>query len=135
MQDYITTGAFVYGALERGEKYGALERSEKYGALKASGDLRPPSLPPVSTKQRQAAEGGAKPQVGPLTNTCQSPTNSCFACTPAELSKATNLTLITKTNMPLGEELKAKTLVIFIKTKLVVKPRNSVLPFVPNFYD
>ena len=42
LQDYIATGAFVYGILELGEKYGALE---------ASGDLRPVSLPPISTKQ------------------------------------------------------------------------------------
>ena len=35
---------------------------------------------------------------------------------PAELSKATNLTLITKTSVPLGEELKATTMAIIIKT-------------------
>ena len=56
LQDYIATGAFVYGALECAEKYGALE---------ASRDLRPPSLLPVCTKQCRAAVGGAKPQVDP----------------------------------------------------------------------
>ena len=34
----------------------------------------------------------------------------------AELSKATNLALITKTSVPLGEELKAMTLAIIIKS-------------------
>ena len=63
-------------------------------------------------------EGGASLQVTPSPNTCTnlSQTNPCFACTPAKLSKATNLTLTTKTNIHLGEELKAKTLVTSIQT-------------------
>ena len=43
-------------------------------------------------------------------------TSSCFACTPAELSKAADLTLTIKTNVSLRKPKKAKTVIIFFKT-------------------
>ena len=86
-----------------------------------SEDLRQPSLPPGG--ETRDAEGGTDSQVdiAPSTRMDLNNTNSCFACTPAELTKGADLTTtIIKTNVFLREgQKKATDLgVIIVKTKV-----------------